>query len=342
ALLTASGPVSLSSSSASSCSGIRTATVPLVSPRSQIRLRLARITRVRPPGQNSSMRSLPNAFRSSTSAVAARTVPTSTGGGIWRSRPLAASRLVTAGGENASAASPYTVSVGITARSPLRSEAVASARPVTRSAASVQSYRALMPAHLSTCCQWSPCHAVSLGTGEPGGDETVPPGQVFVVAGVPPALLLRECPVDRRALRRAVLHRHQPAGPQQPPRALLDDPDGVQPVLAAPQRAGRVVLGDFGRDGGADRYIRRVADHQIHGTAQRRQGAGEVSRVEADPAPGVRGTVRPARDVALRPLPGQRVGLHRVYPCARHLLSDRQRDRRAAGAQIRHHRLGYV
>ena len=60
ALLTASGPVFLSSSSATWCSGIRTATVPLVSPRSQIRVRLARQTRVRPPGQNSSIRSLPD------------------------------------------------------------------------------------------------------------------------------------------------------------------------------------------------------------------------------------------------------------------------------------------
>src|SRR5262249_58774371 len=55
-----------------------------------------------------------------------------------------------------------------------------------------------------------------VGTGEPGGDETVPPGQVLVVARVPPAPFLREDPVDRRALRLTLLHRAQAARPQQP------------------------------------------------------------------------------------------------------------------------------
>src|SRR5207248_11645335 len=92
---------------------------------------------------------LPDASRPSTKAMAARTVQTSTGGGIWRSRLLAASRPTTAGGEKASAASPYTVYVGITARSPLRNEAAASARPAARCSGSVQLNHALMPAHLS-------------------------------------------------------------------------------------------------------------------------------------------------------------------------------------------------
>ncbi len=90
ALLTAIGPVSLSRSSATGCSGIRTATVPFASPRSQLRVRVARQTRVSPPGQNSSISACPSGPRSSTSAVAARTEPTSTGGGISRPRPLAA------------------------------------------------------------------------------------------------------------------------------------------------------------------------------------------------------------------------------------------------------------
>src|SRR5215472_1948911 len=151
----------------------------------------------------------------------------------------------------------------MTARSPLRSEAAASAMPTARCAASVQSYRALMPAHLSThllsACltadrpsgagpghpprhpsppQPSPRHATGLRAREPGRDEAVPPGQVLVVARVPPAPFLGEDPVDGRALRRAMLHRNQPAGPQQPPRGVLDDPDGGQPVLAAPERTG--------------------------------------------------------------------------------------------------------
>src|SRR6516225_3923046 len=137
--------------------------------------------------------------------------------------------------------------------------------PVARCAASVQSYRSLMPAHLSTHLSASlagarphgragigtrvlgagtplrplrdlrgfrpgacgriappgsmrsgplqcrrhyvalPCRAV-----EPGRDETVPPGQVLVVAGIPPAPFLGEDPVDRRALRCAMLDRDQP------------------------------------------------------------------------------------------------------------------------------------
>ena len=54
------------------------------------------------------------------------------------------SKAMTAAGEKASAATPYTVSVGSTASSPLRSTDVASLIPAARCAASVQSYRALM------------------------------------------------------------------------------------------------------------------------------------------------------------------------------------------------------
>ena len=106
ALDTASGPVCLSTSSATACSGIRRATVPLVSPRSQSSVGLARNTRVSAPGQNSSIRACPNAPRSSTSAAAALAVPISTGGGMFLPRPLAASIVVTDAGMNASAPIP--------------------------------------------------------------------------------------------------------------------------------------------------------------------------------------------------------------------------------------------
>ena len=43
---------------------------------------------------------------------------TSTGGGDWRPRPFAASRRATAAALNASAPTPYTVSVGSTTSSP--------------------------------------------------------------------------------------------------------------------------------------------------------------------------------------------------------------------------------
>src|SRR5438132_1273523 len=125
-----------------------------------------------------------------------------------------------------------------------------------------------MPAHLSTELSASLAGArpTRAELGRAGGAQAGPAGPGSSVPG----------------------HRHQPAGPEQPPCGLLDDPDGVQPVLAAPERAGRVVLGDLGRDGGTDRYVRRVADHQIDRTAQRWQGAGEVTRVEGYPATGVR------------------------------------------------------
>ena len=54
---TAIGPVSRSTSSATGCSGIRTATVPLVSPRSHCRLGECSTTMVSAPGQNASTRS---------------------------------------------------------------------------------------------------------------------------------------------------------------------------------------------------------------------------------------------------------------------------------------------
>src|SRR5262249_20274997 len=65
-------------------------------------------------------------------------------------------------GEKASAATPYTVSVGSTASSPLRNTAVASAIPAARCAASVQSYRALIaqsfhpPARAGARKPWPP------------------------------------------------------------------------------------------------------------------------------------------------------------------------------------------
>ena len=85
---------------------MRTATVPSVSPRSQRSVGLERKTRVSGPGQNSSIRSWPYGPSDSVSAAAARTLPTRTGGGMLRPRPLAASSAVTAAGVKASAPMP--------------------------------------------------------------------------------------------------------------------------------------------------------------------------------------------------------------------------------------------
>ena len=74
----------------SSC-GMRSATVPLVSPRSHISDDWALKTSVSGPGQNSRIRSRAQAGTSVASPSTVRTLGTSTGGGISRPRPLAAS-----------------------------------------------------------------------------------------------------------------------------------------------------------------------------------------------------------------------------------------------------------
>ncbi len=106
ALETARGPVSSSSSSAMRWAGIRTATVPRVSPRSHDSEGCDGRTIVRPPGQNASTR---RSTGSGTSATRARSVvrpATRTGGGDCRPRPFASSRRCTALALNASAATP--------------------------------------------------------------------------------------------------------------------------------------------------------------------------------------------------------------------------------------------
>ena len=118
ALDTASGPVSSRSSSARLFAGIRTATVPWVSPRSHDSDGCDGRTIVRPPGQNASTSRSTGSGTSATSARRVATPATSTGGGDWRPRPFASSSPCTARALNASAATPYTVSVGRTTSSP--------------------------------------------------------------------------------------------------------------------------------------------------------------------------------------------------------------------------------
>ena len=64
--------------------------------------------------------------------------------------------------------------------------------------------------------------------------------------------------------------------------------------------------------------------------------------MQRDPARGVRGGGGAAVDVALGPLPGQRVCLHRVHPGPGHLLRDGQRDGAGPGAEVGHDGLGHV
>src|SRR6266568_1769783 len=227
------------------------------------------------------MRSFPYGPRSSIRARPARTVPTSTGGGMLRPRPLAASRPATAAGLKASAPSPYTVSVGSTMSSPRCTAATASAIPAARSDASAQSYRRLMAAHPATDPGSAGIRPMTRPRSFPHRrDEPVQAGQVLVVAGLPPAPLLGEGPVDRAALLRAMLDGHQAPGTQQPARGRLDCPDRVQPVGTAPQRAGRVVLAHFRGHPGTGRDIRRIADHQVRGVVEPGERAVEVAGVQ--------------------------------------------------------------
>ena len=68
----------------------------------------------------------------------------------------------------------------------------------------------------------------------------------------------------------------------------------------------------------------------------------EIAGLQRHPAGGVRRRGGHAGDVALGPLPGQRVGLDRVHLGARHFLGDGQRDRAGPGAEVGDHRLGHV
>ena len=151
ALETASGPVSSSSSRAIRCAGMRTATVPWVSPRSHVSDGCDGSTIVSPPGQNSSTS---RSTGSGTSATSARSVvrpATSTGGGDCRPRPFASRSRATARGSNASAAMPYTVSVGRTTSSPLPMAWRAWRMPARSCASSRQSKIGDMSRIQSTC-----------------------------------------------------------------------------------------------------------------------------------------------------------------------------------------------
>jgi hypothetical protein len=103
---TASGPLSMSSAWASSSSGTRRATVPWVSPRSQPSEGWEWKIRVRPPGQKARASARASSETSSARPSSTPAWAMSTGGGMARDRPLAASRVATPRAENALAPIP--------------------------------------------------------------------------------------------------------------------------------------------------------------------------------------------------------------------------------------------
>jgi hypothetical protein len=139
ALDTASGPVSVRISRTTRLEGMRTATVPFVSPRSQFSDDRAGRMTVRPPGQKASTSERTSSGTASASASSVGIPGMSTGGGDWRPRPFAARSRATALGWKASAATPYTVSVGTTTSSPLPIADRASRMPVSSSVGIEQS-----------------------------------------------------------------------------------------------------------------------------------------------------------------------------------------------------------
>ena len=103
---TASGPISARSSSAKTLFGMRRATVPLVSPRSQRRVSRAATITVSAPGQKAVVSARTSSLTCSARASSVAMVGIKTGGGDCRPRPFASSSRCTAAGLNASAASP--------------------------------------------------------------------------------------------------------------------------------------------------------------------------------------------------------------------------------------------
>ena len=91
---------------ATGCSGIRTATVPPVSPRSHTSEGACRQTTVSGPGQNASTRSRDLLGHEAARPSRVRGLPTSTGTGMSRPRPFAASSERTPDEENASQPRP--------------------------------------------------------------------------------------------------------------------------------------------------------------------------------------------------------------------------------------------
>ena len=96
-------------------------------------------TSVSPPGQNASASFVATGGTTVTSPTSVDASPMSTGTGIVRPRFFAASRAATAGGVKASAATPYTVSVGISTSSPVPMAAAAASSPAARASGSEQS-----------------------------------------------------------------------------------------------------------------------------------------------------------------------------------------------------------
>src|SRR5882757_5901137 len=90
ALDTAIGPTSRSSSNATGCSGIRSITVPRVSPSSQASDGACGSTRDSPPGQNASISSRAVLGTELTRPSIVVQEPTSTGAGMLEPRPFEA------------------------------------------------------------------------------------------------------------------------------------------------------------------------------------------------------------------------------------------------------------
>src|SRR5699024_7855496 len=126
---TANGPVCCKICWASGSFGWRKPTVPRVSPRSHDNDGWALKIKVNAPGQKASANCRAVVGVSAAKTSSTWIEPIKTGGGDCLDRPFAANKTATAWGLNASAPTPYTVSVGntINSRCPRASTAAAMA-----------------------------------------------------------------------------------------------------------------------------------------------------------------------------------------------------------------------
>src|SRR4051794_5463157 len=232
--LTAIGPVRSSSASATSWSGIRTATVPLVSPRSQVSDGCCSQTSVSGPGQKASVRASTYGWTFVARAASVVAALIRTGGGISRPRPLASRSACTAAWSKASAPMPYTVSVGSTTRPPRCTACAAASIAVSRSSAVEVGYVVLIDAlaRRGPGRPWAGWRSSCQSRGE----EPRTPGKVLAVPHLVPAPGVGEDGRSRLPLGVRVLDADDTAGPEQEGRPPLDDADRVEPVAGRVER----------------------------------------------------------------------------------------------------------
>ena len=221
------GPTSVSSSMATGCSGMRTATVPRVSPRSHWRDGWCLATRVSAPGQKASTSSQAISEKSVTRPCRVFGEPMRTGVGMLRPRPLASSRSADGlGGERVGADAVHGVG-----RQDHELAPADGGRGLAQTGRAVgRVVGVVSPCHLAGLLVHVLLRGLSSGACSSrqrpaGGREPRPVVEVRVVGRVGPAPLLGEDPRHLAALGVGVLDDDDTAGTQQPVGGAFQAPD---------------------------------------------------------------------------------------------------------------------